>query len=413
MSASSESRSARAPDAGRAAVIAALGAALFAACFLLLHAGPLDSYEIVDTPVYQSYGDAMLDGRVPYRDFELEYPPGALPVFLLPSLAPADDYRAAFELLMVLCGAGAVALAVLALGFAGASTPKLAAAAAVAGVAPLALGSVVLTRFDLWPALLVAGALAALAGGRDRLGLGLLALAVAAKLYPVVLAPLALTYVARRSGGRRAGVCLGVFALVLAACLLPFLALAPGGLADALERQTGRPLQIESLGSSLLLAAHRAGWYEPTIVSSYGSQNLVGGLPDAVAAAQTALQLAAVAGISLLFMLRRNDAAGLLSASAAVAAAFVAFGKVLSPQFLIWLVPLVPLALGRRGVAASALLLAALVLTRLWFPTGYWNLVALAPGETWLLLARNGVLVGLAAVLVAAMAPRREPPRRR
>ena len=38
--------------------------------------------QIVDTPVYQRYGDAIDDGQVPYRDFALEYPPGALPVFV-------------------------------------------------------------------------------------------------------------------------------------------------------------------------------------------------------------------------------------------------------------------------------------------------------------------------------------------
>ena len=413
MSASPASWSAPAPDARRAAVWAALGAGLFVACFLLLHAGPLDGYEIVDTPVYQRYGDAMLGGSVPYRDFELEYPPGALPVFLLPSLAPADDYRAIFELLMALCGAGAVALALLALGQAGAGDGKLAAASLLAGVAPLALGPVVLTRYDLWPALLVAAALSALAGGRDRLGLGLLALAVAAKLYPLVLAPLALTYVARRRGGREAAVCLGAFVLVLAACLLPFAILSPDGLAASLERQTGRPLQIESLGSSFLLVAHLAGWYEPTVVSSYGSQNLVGGLPDALAVAQTAFQVAALAGVWLLFARRGGRAAELLTARAAAVAAFVAFGKVLSPQFLIWLVPLAPLAAGRRGAVAAALFLSALVLTRLWFPSAYWDLVALAPGQTWLLLARNAALVAVAAVLVAAIAPRPAPSRRR
>ena len=65
---------------------------------------------------------------------------------------------------------------------------------------------------------------------------------------------------------------------------------------------------------------------------------------------------------------------GLLGSITTVVA-FVAFGKVLSPQFLVWLLPLVPLVAGRRGAAAAALLVLACALTRLWFPGDYWVLV--------------------------------------
>ena len=70
-----------------------------------LHLPPFDRYQIVDTPVYQEYGEAMAAGEVPYRDFDLEYPPGALPVFWLPTLGPAEHYRSIFEALMWICAA--------------------------------------------------------------------------------------------------------------------------------------------------------------------------------------------------------------------------------------------------------------------------------------------------------------------
>jgi hypothetical protein len=80
--------------------------------------------------------------------------------------------------------------------------------------------------------------------------------------------------------------------------------------------------------------------------------------------------------------------------------AFVALGKVASPQFLIWLVPLVALVGGRRGLAACALLAAALVLTQVWFPYRYWDLVfELEPVASWLVPVRDLVLVALVAVL--------------
>ena len=89
---------------------------------------------------------------------------------------------------------------------------------------------------------------------------------------------------------------------------------------------------------------------------------------------------------------------------------FVAFGKVLSPQFLIWLVPVALLLGGRIGVVAGVLFGAALVTTHLWFPTRYWDLVDLQP-VGWLALVRNALLVALAVVLVVAMERARAPAR--
>jgi hypothetical protein len=387
-----------------AALAAAVGVALFLGTFALLHIHALGAFQIIDTPVYQRYGEAVTGGAVPYRDFGLEYPPGALPVFILPALAPSEDYRTLFELLMALCGALAVLLVVATLAAVGASTRRLVGAAVFAGLAPLALGTVILTRYDLWPAFLTVAAVAAIVSGRDRLGAGVLAVAVAAKVYPFVLLPLALVWAARRKGWPEAVVCGGVFVLVLGAILLPFAILSPDGLAVALERQTGRPLQVESLGASFLFAAHQLGWYEPTVVSSYGSQNLLGSAPDALATAQTVVQALAIVGAWLLYAaLRRSGPEQLLAAGAAVAASFVAFGKVLSPQYLIWLVPLVPLVAGGFGLAASGLLLAAMILTHLWFPSRYWDFVFLEGGPAWLVLARDLVLVALAALLWVAI----------
>jgi hypothetical protein len=395
-------------DPLRWATAAAVGVALFCLGWGLLHVGFYDDVAIVDTPVYQGYGERVLDGELPYRDFEVEYPPLALPVFVLPALGSAASYDELFQIVMLLCGCAAIVLVAFTLGALGASDARLYGATAAAALSPLLLGTVVLTRYDLWPAALLVGALAAYATARDRLGFGLLAAAAAAKVYPVVVLPLALLYVGKRRGWREARVGLLVFAAVLLVILLPFALVAPGGLWESLERQSGRPLQIESLGAGVLLAADRLGLYEATVVSTHGSQNLAGALPDALATVQTVLQLLAVAAVWALFASGRADRERLLAAAAASAVAFVAFGKVLSPQFLIWLLPLVPLVAAPAGVAAGALFAAALVLTQLWFPFRYWDVVAVEP-VAWLVVPRDGFLVGLFAVLAAAI--RREPER--
>ena len=270
----------RRADAGRATAAVALGIALVSLSWALLHVGFYERNQIIDTPVYQQYGDAMMSGEVPYRDFAVEYPPAALPVFVLPSLGAGDDYRGLFEIVMWICAAAAVAFVAQALVAVGAGRARTIAAVSFVALAPLALGSVVLTRFDFWPAALTAAALAFFLSGRERVALGVLGLAVAAKVYPVVLLGPALVLLWRREGSRQALAGLGVFAAVIAVAVIPFALIAPGGLVDSVQAQLGRPLQIESLGASLLLAAHRLGVYDATVVSSSGSQNLSGALPN-------------------------------------------------------------------------------------------------------------------------------------
>ena len=261
--------------------LAALAAALlFLGSWIVLHRGFYDDEEIVDIPVYETYGNAIERGSIPYRDFRLEYPPGALPVFALPALTSARGdqaaFRVSFERLMAACGVAAVLLAALVLAGLQATRVRVASALAAVALLPLLLGNVILTRFDLWPAALTLAALAALVWRRDRLGFGLLGVAVAAKLYPAVLVPLALAYVWQRRGRREALVCLGILAGVIAVAFGPFLALAPDGMAYSFGRQLGRPLQIESLGSSFFLAAHHLFGLELEMRSGHGSQNLDG-----------------------------------------------------------------------------------------------------------------------------------------
>ena len=390
--------------------MAVAGVLLFLASWWLLHHGFYARDQIVDLPVYEKYGERMTRGDVPYRDFSVEYPPAALPVFALPAIGDggSDTYRRGFEGLMVGFGAAAIVCLALALTALGAGLGRTSAAVAFAALAPLLLGSVVLSRFDLWPTAIVVGALAALVHGRLRLGSGLLGLGVAAKLWPGVLVPLALTYVWRERGRREALVCGAVFAVVVLLCFLPFLVLAPADVLDSVWRQARRPLQIESLGSSVLLAAHQAFGLDLTMKSSSGSQNLEGTLPDTVAVLQGVLQLVVLVALWVSFARGEVTRERLLRYSAAVVCAFVALGKVLSPQFLIWLIPLVALVRGRRGLTASVLLAAALVLTQLWFPYRYWDLALhFDEAASWLVLARDAVLVALLVVLVEPSRSRR------
>jgi hypothetical protein len=187
-----------------------------------------------------------------------------------------------------------------------------------------------------------------------------------------------------------------------AACFVPFAVLAPDGLRAMLADQLNRPLQVESLGAAVLMAAQHLGMSPLATVTAHGAQALSGHGAVLAANVSTALELAAVLVIWIAFARHRTaDGEAVLVAAAATVAALVAFDKVLSPQYLIWLVPIVFLVRGRHGIAAGVLLLLALGLTQTWFPSHYWSLaLGHAAPWSWYLLARDIALVALVGALL-------------
>jgi uncharacterized membrane protein len=371
---------------------AGLAVALAGLVWALLHLGWYPHGQIVDYPVYRDYGDRMvLHHAVPYRDFRLEYPPGALPIFALASRFAYGDFRPTFQILMLLCFLATVLVVLRVAGR---------RAAALTAIAPLLLGSVILSRFDLWPTLLAVAGIAALVLGSPVGAAVLLATSFAAKLWAAALVPLAVMWIWKRDGRRAALQWLGITALVAAVWFVPFAVASPSGVGHMFYEQLARPLQIESLGGSLLVALHHVAGTALAVPSSFGSQNVAGFGVGAVTFLTGVAEGATLVAIYWLFWRGEPTVDRLLLACAAATAALLVFGKVLSPQFLIWLIPLVPLA---RRLPVWGLFAIALVLTQVYFPRRYWDYVALNRPEVLLVLARNFALVGLLAALVYAI----------
>ncbi len=213
-----------------------------------------------------------------------------------------------------------------------------------------------------------------------------------------MLVPLALVWSYRAGRIRAALVGLAVAAIAF----VPFALIAPHGLWHSISGQGSRPLQIESLGASFFTT-----FGHPRVITTHGSQNVAG--HGAVGALFALVQVAALVALWVSFARGPVTADRLLRYSAACVCAFVAFGKVLSPQFLLWLIPLVPLVRGRRGLAATALLTLALVLTQVWFPDAYFDYVGTFH-DAGVVLARNLTLVALFAVLAWPEEVARRPP---
>jgi uncharacterized membrane protein len=383
----------------RYAILAAtVGGALFLACSLVVKGGPLDSAQYGDVTYYGHYAHLMREGQWPYRNFFDEYPPLAQPLFLGVELLPGPFFSD-FKWTMVVFGIGALALLVATLTTLGVSRPRIAVAALTAGVAPIATGPIFLTAYDLFPALLVSGALLAFIRRRERLAYALLALAVGAKVYPLVLLPIALIESWNRGGRELARRGLIWFVAVLFAVHLPFAIAGPGGLRFSYWVQLKRGLEVESLGGGVLLVLNRLGIRHVVLRDEApGSKDAIGTLAKAIGALSTLAVIAAVLLVAWLYLRRRQS---LLLAAAAAVTAFVAFSKVFSPQFVDWLVPLVPGA----GYVASGLLLAVLLLTRVEFQ----HFISVSVDQfatklAWWIFVRDVVVVVLFGVLVGLLA---------
>jgi len=346
------------------------GAAVFVAACLLTPQGLLDGSHYSDVHVYSSYAHAMTHGKLPYRDFSDEYPPLAQPVLL------AAVNVTAFKLLLTAFGLGIVAL--LALVF------RSRWAVGVFAISPLLVGSIYLNAYDLWPAFLLTASLALFVRHKPMWAFSVFGAATAAKIYPAAILPVALVFVPRACRVRGLVWFAGVFVLAH----LPFLVTGPGGLRFSYETQAKRGLELNSLGSSLLLiTGHRSLANEPP-----GSLNVTGGTARLVAAVSTLLVLAAIALVAYRYARGRL---GFLTACAAAVTGFVAFDKVFSAQYVEWLAPLAPLA----GAVASVLTVGVLALTHAVFS----HRSALAEQrDCWLLVARNLGVVALYGWLALA-----------
>jgi Glycosyltransferase family 87 len=345
------------------------------------------------------YGEAVVDGNVPYRDFSVEYPPGSLPAIVLPALVPGVSYERAFRSLEVVLGV----LLVLTTAFLlrDARLGELVVGVGLVALLPALLGAVVFFRFDLWPALLVSLSLLSLERRRSEVAAGLLGLAVATKLYGLALVPSFLSFVDREGDRRRVWRASAVLVAAVFLVTVPLAVLAPGGVASSLQRQFDRPLQIESVGASPLLLAG-----DPNVEFGSGSWNLTGAAPTAIGVVSTVLGLGALVGVSVLVWKRRRSFADAALAYAACVAIILVFGKVASPQFLVWLAPLVAVVRGRSGLIACLLSGGACVLTQLVYPVRYEELIAgdLLPEA--LLAVRNVLLIAVALVLTLALVRR-------
>ena len=101
------------------------------------------------------------------------------------------------------------------------------------------------------------------------------------------------------AGAARRSSAWGVAAGIVTLVFLPFLLVAPDGVAHSIGHQLSRPLQIESLGAAFYLAAHHLLGLDVEMRSGHGSQNLHAAGTGVAAVLLSVVQLATLVWIWL------------------------------------------------------------------------------------------------------------------
>lgn len=314
---------------------------------------------------------------VPWRDFSVEYPPAMMAVALLPALVArdAETYVRLFAIEMQ-------AALTLAVWLAARTADRLKANAGEDTLAEairltLALGVIAVRRYDPAVALALAAAVYALTARRPALSGAALGLAVALKGVPLALAPIFALYAFRAPQHALARWLLGL-AVALGAPALAYVGLAGPHALDAFAYHARRPVQIETIYSGLLILARSL---EPGLLSeahTFGSMNMVSWAEPALRALSTGATLAGVAASWAFAWMRMRRAQDererllvVIRASLIGLIAWITLGKVFSPQYCVWLVPVAAAAAPITRPAARTAIFAAFLMVQAEYPFLY------------------------------------------
>lgn len=341
--------------------------------------------------IYRGWYEVLRTGTFPVGDVSWQYPPGAALAVLSPALLPFLGYASAFFALA--CATDAVVLALLLRAGGGAGRSRAGTWFWVAGV-PL-LGPTAYARYDLMVTAVAVAALLA-AARRPAVAGALAGFGAMLKVWPVLL----LLGAAR---GRTTRLWWGAAAVTAAVLALASAVALPGAF-DFLTAQRDRGTEVESLGALVFHVGRHLGW-DGTVQLHYGSMEFLG--PGVGLVSDLALGLSALAmGWLVLWRLRAREFTATTACEAAFAGTllFTTTSRVISPQYLIWLVGLAAVCLTLRAARMAlpaGLVLAATGVTLAEFPVWFGEVV----GSTWtgiaLLVLRNGLLV--AATVVACV----------
>ncbi|GAA0422765.1 membrane protein [Acrocarpospora corrugata] len=347
------------------------------------HEGSFDN----DVRLYGDWSTILLSGQFPAGDEKWQYPPFAAVPMLAPHLLPWS-YQISFYVIAILCD-----LAILLLVHRFATRNNAGPAAIWAWtIGGAVLGPILISRYDLMVTLV---AVAALTVSRDALVRGILiGVGLSIKVWPIALL-VGLRRWRELLTGTGAALTATVVACGAAALVMPHAL-------DFLTNQQERGLQVESLAGTPFVLGRVLGWWGGFTSYQHGAMELVGdGIETATQLSVMATPVAAL--LLILWWLRATPTETTYYDAAFTTVLFLVLtSRVLSPQYLIWLIGIAAVTFAVRESsqrAAAWLLLTAMLLTGIMYPwvEEDYSWAGRLPG-TLLLVVRNLVLLAAAIV---------------
>jgi hypothetical protein len=368
----------------------ATAAALVCALHLALFVPTIGDWSSILVNDFAPQAQAIEGGDLPYRDQDIEYPPLSIPILIAPVYVDdsTQGFVDGFMWEMLAFDLGLVVLIALALP----GDPRRVLSAVgiyTAGVLILSgvvldpslidTGPLALTRFDLAPALFVLAAVLARDRGRSAGWSGLLSVATAIKAFPLFLYP---ALARRERNPRRALVAAAVPLLLCVAAVL----VMGDEFGSAISYHTERALQVEALAASPFEIAKLLGGGAGVVTGHGGFEISADG---ATAARWISVVVGAAVYLALVVAGWRSRASN-LELVTALLTVLVVFSPVLSPQFVLWILPISACAygLGRQNLV----LLVAILFTQIGLQH-YDGVDSLQASFVWPVAVRNGCLL--------------------
>ncbi len=376
--------------ANRHRYVAAFGMMLFSSLLLLPE---LNAEMRGDVVVFQGIANDFLQGKLPYRDRVVEYPPYAIPIFLLPRLFGKDNYLDGF-LSLAFVADWLVKLSLLAIGLRQSKTARALLPLLLYCAAVPFIHFFFLQRYDLWPALISLLAIWLFSSERFVASGLAVSIGIGVKLYPILFVPplLVLAWRQGKSKSFFAGLVLGVLPIALMSFYLPWWRFA--------EFQAARGLQVESLSAAAVWLGKLLGLTEARWVYTNKWYEVHGSLATVLLPWSRGLFVAGVIGstaIAVRWAIRMQEVTVSQMARLLLIPllAFVALNQVLSPQYLIWLLPLAALGTLDEDRWMLCAISLATILTPLFYPVPNYYHPGLNLPQTMILLFRNCLLVAI------------------